>query len=152
MKLVLISLCGVVIALVAAGLLLSGHEVSGKFAADNPPATAPSTQPALGVEDLMKHLEQHAGPVVVEGVVSAASSKDQLLSLVDRHEFEECGLAGCAAYTLPVRWAGATPAVKDIVRIKGEVKKDDGGKLAFVASAVDDIGPAVEGKEEGKEK
>ena len=42
--------------------------------------------------------------------------------------------------------------MKNIVRVKGEVKKDDGGKLAFVATAVEDIKPAVEGKEEGKEK
>ena len=149
MKRALIFLC--VVALAAAGLVWSGREVPETLAADKSPATAPSTQAVLGVEDLMKHVDQHAGPVQVEGVVSAATPKDQLLSLVDRHEFEECGLAGCAAYTLPVRWAGNMPAVKNIVRVKGEVKKGDGGKLAFVASAIEDIKPAIEGKE-GKEK
>lgn len=86
MKRVLILLCVVVVALLAVGLIWSGREVPGTLASDKPPTTAPSTQPALGVEDLMKNVDKHPGAVVVEGVMSAASPKDKLLSLVDRKE------------------------------------------------------------------
>jgi len=150
-KRIVIASC-LIVGATGAGLVWFGRGISGTLAVDKTPSTAPSTQPALGVEELMKHVDGHREIIVVEGVTSAASPSDQQQSLIDRHEFEECGLAGCAAYVLPVRWSGAMPAVKDIVRISGEVKDAGNGKLVFVAISVEDGEPAVEGKEEGNGK
>ena len=127
-------------ALVAAGVGLSMHGRAGTpaIAADTKPTTGPATAaPPLGVEDFMKHVDQHGGPVTVEGVVSSAAAGKGLLTLIDRREFAECGIEECAEYTLPVQWSGSMPAVKDAVRVAGRVKDAGGGKLLFVAASVE---------------
>lgn len=103
----------------------------------NPPSTDPAVP--LGVDDLMRNVERYRnGSVLVEGVVSLASAADKTLTLIDNREFEKCGL-GCAELMLPVRWSGTMPAVKERVRIEGQIQ-EDGGKLIFVARSVDRLG------------
>ena len=100
-----------------------------------PAKPATSAQAGLGVEEYMKHADRHHGSVIVEGVVTSASKAKGMLSLVDRKEYDACGLSACAEYTLPIRWTGAMPDLKATVRVTGEAKTA-GRKLVFVASSV----------------
>ena len=102
------------------------------------PATTSRADRVLGVEEFMEHVDDHHGPVTVEGVVSGVSSDERRVGLIDLAEFEDCGVVTCAAHTLPVRWPGALPAVKDQVRIQGTVETTN-GKLLFVASSAEKI-------------
>lgn len=94
---------------------------------------------SVGVDSFMRNVDRYRRqPLRVEGVVSAASQEEGSLALIDRAEFERCGL-GCAELTLPIRWSGPMPAIQDTVRVQGEVQKD-GGKLVFVAGSVEVVG------------
>lgn len=101
-------------------------------------ATTPPAQGSVGVDDFMRNVDRHRGPVSVVGVVSAASADKQMVALIDSKEFAECGVTNCASLTLPVRWAGPAPAVEKTVRVNGEVRESD-GKLVFVASALQEV-------------
>ncbi len=94
----------------------------------------------LGVDTLMRNVERHRGVVRVLGVVSAISEKDHTLALIDTREFQECGITTCARLQLPVRWEGALPAERDVVRITGEAKEIN-GKLLFIAKALEKTSP-----------
>ena len=100
---------------------------------------AAEPQGAVGVEALMKNVDQHKGSVRVEGVVSAASAERQSLTLIDTRELEECGVTTCAQLKLPVRWTGTMPPVRAIVRVDGEVQRQPDGKLVFVARGVEQV-------------
>jgi hypothetical protein len=99
------------------------------------PPAGPEGEAMLGVEALMKSADPPRGPLLVEGVVSAVSADTRTFALIDLREFQECGIADCAL-TLPVRWAGAMPAIRDVVRVRGGVKEAK-GKLVFVASTME---------------
>lgn len=102
-----------------------------------PPAS--SQAPAvLGVEELMQNVEQHRGPIRVEGVVSAVASDHQALTLIDTRELRECGVITCARLKLPVRWGGAMPHVGEIVHVEGKVQEQD-GKHLFVARKIEAV-------------
>lgn len=100
---------------------------------------AAEPQGAVGVEALMKNVDQHKGSVRVEGVVSAASAERQSLTLIDTRELEECGVTTCAQLKLPVRWTGTMPPVRAIVRVDGEVQRQPDGKLVFVARGIEQV-------------
>ncbi len=94
----------------------------------------------LGVDTLMRNVDQHRGVVRVQGVVSAVSGKDHTLALIDTCEFQECGVTTCARLQLPVRWERTMPAEGDMVRITGEVKEIN-GKLIFIATTLEKASP-----------
>jgi len=143
---------GLLVLVAGVALTWYGRGTPQASAEEKKAAAAEAAARPLGVEDFMKHVDMYKGSVVLEGVVSSSSSEKRMLSLIDRHEFEECGMKGCAAYVLPVSWSGKMPAVKQIVRAEGEVKKSE-GKLVFVASSIDGMKQqAVEGKEEDEKK
>lgn len=96
-------------------------------------------QGAVGVEAVMKNVEQHKGSVRVEGVVSAASAERQSLTLIDTRELDECGVTTCARLKLPVRWTGPMPPVRAVVRVDGEVRQQPDGRLMFVAHAIEQV-------------
>ncbi len=102
-----------------------------------PPAYAAESETGatVGVDQLMKNVDKHRGSINVEGVVSAVSSKDHMLSLIDTQEFNKCAVVTCATLTLPVRWSGTMPSIKDQVRIEGEIKENR-GKLFFEAKTL----------------
>ncbi len=100
-----------------------------------PVAGSQTKSPVLGVQEFMKNVDHYQGQVCVEGVVSAVSPADQALSLIDIQEFKDCGITTCAPLTLPVRWEGPWPAVRDVVQLEGEVH-ESGGKLFFVAKSL----------------
>ncbi|MBI2191961.1 MAG: hypothetical protein HYU36_08255 [Planctomycetes bacterium] len=113
---------------------------SGPRNPSNPHAENVGRHAPIGVDDLMRNVDRYRnGPIRVEGVVSLASSPDRTMTLIDDREYEKCGL-GCAELMLPIRWSGAMPAVKEAVRVDGEIQ-EDGGKLIFVARSVERLDP-----------
>ena len=130
----LLILVSLVVAVAIAGQWRSrGGETAQAEAATTRPA-----QSSFGVDDFMRSVDRHRGPVSVVGVVSAASADKQTVALIDTREFAECGVTNCASLTLPVRWAGPAPAVAKTVRVNGEARDSD-GKLVFIASALQEV-------------
>lgn len=112
------------------------------------PGVAGGASPAraiLGVDEFMQHVEQHRGTVRVEGVVSAVAPAQQTLALIDRREFQACAVTTCARLTLPVRWTGPMPALRDLVRLEGKVQHE-GGKLIFKARTLEKVTPSKESR------
>ncbi len=117
-------------------LLLASLLVAPGASADDSPANDSTPNDAvrkpIGVEEFAKTVDGPGGPYLLEGVVSAVSAKKQMIALIDTSEFEKCGVTTCAPITVPVRWDGAMPAVRDIVELDGSVEEREGGKLVFV--------------------
>ena len=123
---------GSLILLVTAGSMVAYNQAGGE-------GPAPSeAQPALGVDEFMKQVDQHRGTVAVKGVVSSTSAEKELLALIDVKEFEKCKRTSCSKLRLPVRWAGAMPELEDAVRVEGQVQESD-GKLVFLAKSLEKI-------------
>lgn len=128
-----------VLALVAAGRWYARSQPGAQASAS--PAARLTGAP-LGVDDLMRNVDQHRGPVSVAGVVSGASAAEQMLVLIDAKEFADCGTTTCATLALPIRWTGAMPQVSQTVQVDGQVQ-EVAGKLVFVASAVGPVAQAA---------
>ncbi len=125
------------VAVVALALLVPVQFVWGAEKAQ--PAAAPGSAPsaeALEVSALMRDATKYKGPVQVEGIVSNVFPKDQKLGLIDTAEFKHCGVVTCAEMVLPVRWNGAMPEPKSLVRVEGEIQKN-GARLEFVARSLE---------------
>jgi hypothetical protein len=90
----------------------------------------------LGVDEFMNNVDRYGGKVNLEGVVSAVVPEQQAISLIDAKEFQACGVTTCAQLTLPVQWRGPMPAVRDLVRVKGQAQEIK-GKLMFVAEKLE---------------
>ena len=103
-----------------------------------PMACAADQKPdaVLGIEQLMKEVDNYRGEIRVEGVVSSVLPANQMLSLIDTREFKECGITTCAQFTLPVHWSGSMPAVEETVLIDGTVREIE-GKLIFEAKGLE---------------
>jgi len=99
------------------------------------PVAAHGVIPVVGVEQLMRDVDQYRGTLQVQGAVSAASAETQTLALIDTKELEQCGVTTCAPLSLPVRWTGTLPAVGQLVCIQGAVS-ESGGKLVFIAQTL----------------
>lgn len=89
----------------------------------------------LEVDQFMRGTAQYKDPVTVRGVVSAVHADEQLFTLIDVREYQECGVTNCASLYLPVRWSGAPPMVQEAVNVHGRVD-EIGGKLVFHADAM----------------
>lgn len=121
-------------------IMLICHRGSDEFILPAAFASESGTDGTLGVDQLMKNVDQYHSSVRVEGVVSAVSPAQHLLSLIDKQEFSKCAVVTCAALTLPVRWAGSMPSVKDEVRVEGKIKENK-GKLIFEAKGLEVAAP-----------
>jgi len=99
---------------------------------------AAAPQKVSGVDDFMKNGDRHRGKVSLEGVVSTIAPEQQAISLIDRGEFQACGVTTCPQLTLPVQWRGPMPAVGDLVRVEGEAREVK-GKLMFVADKLEKV-------------
>jgi len=107
-----------------------------------PPLVVDGPPGVLEIDEFMRQPEAHPGRVRVQGIVSAVQSEAQLVTLIDRSEFDECGVATCAPLSLPVRWTGAMPQVKEGVEVTGRVQEET-GKLIFVADAMEPVSTPV---------
>ena len=70
----------------------------------------------------------------VVGVVSRRDAAKGTFALIDRAECSKCPSTSCAPPSLPVRWTGNLPAVRETVRVKGSVRDTEAGKFLFAAS------------------
>jgi hypothetical protein len=90
----------------------------------------------IGVDQFMTNVSKYQGPVLIEGIVSGVYPKHQMVALIDKNEFKACGVTcttTCSRLTLPIRWTGPMPRVKETVRVTGQVQQVK-QKLIFVAS------------------
>jgi len=95
----------------------------------------------LGVDQLMKEVDRHKGPIRVEGIVTAVVQDKKMVALVDIEQFKKCGVLTCPTYlVLPVLWSGGMPSLKDAVIVEGQVK-ESGGKLVFEAKNLEKLAP-----------
>jgi hypothetical protein len=91
----------------------------------------------LGVDQFMKEVDRHKGPISIRGIVTAVVPDKRMMAVVDTDQFKQCGLLQCPSYlVLPVMWSGAMPALKDAVVIQGQIR-ESGGKLAFEANKIE---------------
>lgn len=145
MKLTSIIIVILALAAIAAAFVMNRRSSNALIAAPGgeQPAGAPinETPAAIGVDELMKNVDKHRGPVVVEGIVSAAAQGR--ISLIDCGELEKCGVTTCAELTLPVQWSGTPPTVERWVRLHGQVRESD-GRLVFAAETLDMVEPQSE--------
>lgn len=96
----------------------------------------PSAGDVVHVDDLAANPQQFAGRVVLKGAVAGVNRSESVFGVIDAREFERCGVVTCAANTLPVKYAGALPEPKTIVRITGSVAQEDKG-LVIEATQVE---------------
>jgi hypothetical protein len=94
----------------------------------------------LGVDQLMRDVDRYRGIILVEGIVSTVSPEAEMLALIDSKEYAKCGVVTCSTLSLPVHWKGSMPAVSKSVRIKGEVKEQE-GKLVLEARELESATP-----------
>ncbi|UCG88339.1 MAG: hypothetical protein JSW71_07290 [Gemmatimonadota bacterium] len=134
-----------VVGLLGLGALVTGaalvrQVMNPTVSADTGPTEPPNDCVVLDVDPFMENVDRFRGPVRVTGVVNTASAADHMLTLIDRREFEECGVTTCAKLYLPVRWSGAMPESGQTVRVEGQVNEDD-GKLVLVARTLESLNP-----------
>ncbi len=90
----------------------------------------------LGVDQFMKEVDRHKGPISIQGVVTAVVPDKRMIAVVDVEQFKKCGLLQCPSYlVLPVMWSGVMPSLKDAVIIEGQIK-ESAGKLFFEAKTI----------------
>ncbi len=75
----------------------------------------------------------------VVGSVSRRDAAKGTFALIDRAECTKCPSTSCAPPSLPVRWTGDLPAVRESVRVKGSVRDTREGKFLF-AESVEAVG------------
>jgi hypothetical protein len=125
------STVAVITALAVVFLLVSSPGLQAGEAAATP-------QAILGVDNFMKNVDRYRDMVSLEGVVSAVAPDQQAISLIDSGEFQACDVTTCAQLILPVQWRGPMPAVRDLVRLKGQAREVK-GKLMFVADTLEKV-------------
>lgn len=96
------------------------------------------TASVIGVDAFMRAGSEEEQPMVIEGVVSAVSSDENMMALIDRLEYEQCSSLSCAKLTLPVRWVGPMPRLGQTVHATGRVADEDSGKV-FVAQTLNAV-------------
>ena len=123
-------------------VVATAGQASGEHEANQEnPGTQSSEAQVVGVEEFVKNVDGPGGPFRVEGVVSAVSPDEGMIALIDTSEFDKCGVTTCAPLTLPVRWKGRTPSIRDIVELVGRVEESEGGKLVFVGEKLHKLNP-----------
>ncbi len=88
------------------------------------PNTPKAVKP-LSVDELAANPAAHSGPVSVVGVVGTVNPGKGFV-LVDSREFKNCGLSCLTepgTNKIPFIWTGATPQVKQTVRVDGILEK-----------------------------
>lgn len=128
---------------VAMGVVLLGVVGASVLVHRSPPAAelqgaAADTSSVFEVDAFMHRTEAPPGQVRVRGVVSSVQADTGLMTLIDRSEWDACGVVTCAPLSLPVRWTGAMPKVKDGVEVLGHVETQQ-GKLVLVAEDLEPV-------------
>ena len=98
----------------------------------------PQTQLSIAsVNDVVEKPADHLGKVRLVGVVAAVSQGKGFV-LVDKREYDDCGLSCVAEPStkrMPIRWSGDAPKLEQAVRVAGTLSQSEQG-LSFVAQEI----------------
>lgn len=117
------------IGLVGAALLLVGCERKPPAGTDAKP---------LGIEQLAKAPSAYAGRALkIHGVVSSVVDEKGQFTLIDQAEYTACRELGCAAYEVPVAFAGTLPDTAQSVLVAGRLEEPEPGRYLVRADRVE---------------
>ena len=92
----------------------------------------------VGVEQLAKNPSAHIGRTfVLRGVVSDVSGQDRLFTVIDQSEYQSCRELGCAAFEVPVAFAGTLPETAQAVLVTGRLEQPEPGRYRVRADRVE---------------
>jgi len=98
------------------------------------------TRAPLGVEQLAKTPAEFADRSLrVRGVVSSVAATKGAFTLIDVDEYETCRELGCAAYQVPVAFAGTLPDTAQIVLVTGRLEQPEQGRYLVRAKQVERV-------------
>ena len=90
----------------------------------------------LGVRHYMNNFSKYSSQTVqIEGIVSKIYKKRNIIGLIDIQELKECKVVTCAQLTLPIRWNGEMPQIRNRISIIGKAKKEQNGFI-FIADSL----------------
>ncbi len=93
------------------------------------PQSKATTPAELAVETLAKDPAAYAGQtIVLRGVVSSVEGRQRMFTVIDEAEYQACRELGCAAYEVPVAFAGALPETATVVRVQGRLEQSEPGR------------------------
>lgn len=94
----------------------------------------------IGVEQLAKSPGGFAGKgIMVRGVVSAIAADGHTFTVIDEAEYRSCRELGCAAYEVPIAFAGAMPETACTVRVAGRLEQPEPGRYVVRADRVEAV-------------
>ena len=104
------------------------------------PGTNQATLAELGVEQLAKSPEAYLGQSLrLRGVVASTAGERKLFTVIDEAEYKSCREFGCAAFEVPIAFAGALPETARIVRVAGRLEQPELGRYVVRADSVETI-------------
>lgn len=78
------------------------------------------TKGVLSVNDIQADPAAYTGTITINGVVSGSSKKGpKVFAIIDTAEAKLCKIVTCAAFYLPVKYAGNAPKEGDEVNVTG---------------------------------
>lgn len=127
--------------LVAFGLALATVASCQPAARDSQAARSNQAPRAeLGVEQLAKSPAAYLGQSLrLRGVVASTAGERQLFTVIDEAEYKSCRELGCAAFEVPIAFAGALPETARTVRVAGRLEQSEPGRYVVRADSVETI-------------
>ena len=108
--------------------------------ASRAPDAAETPHADLGVEQLATSPATYVGrPLSLRGVVATTASERQMFTVIDEAEYNSCRELGCAAYEVPISFAGALPETARVVRIAGRLTQLERGRYLVLAERVETL-------------
>ncbi len=94
----------------------------------------------LGVEQLARSPATYVGqPLVLRGVVASTAGERHLFTVIDEAEYKSCRELGCAAFEVPIAFAGALPETARTVRVGGRLERPEPGRYIVRADHVETV-------------
>lgn len=94
----------------------------------------------LGVEQLAKSPGAYVGQSLrLRGVVASTAGERHLFTLIDEAEYKSCRELGCAAFEVPIAFAGALPETARTVRVAGRLEQPEPGRYVVRAEHVETV-------------
>lgn len=106
------------------------------------PTTRTSQAPRaeLQVEQLAKTPASYMGQVLrLRGIVASSTSERHMFTVIDEAEYKSCRELGCAAFEVPIAFAGALPETARTVRIAGRLEQAEPGRYLVRADRVETL-------------
>ena len=104
------------------------------------PRTSQEPLAELGVEQLAKSPGAYVGQSLrLRGVVASTAGERHLFTVIDEAEYKSCRELGCAAFEVPIAFAGALPETARTVRVAGRLEQPEPGRYVVRADHVETI-------------